>query len=315
MGRKGKKILVTGGAGYIGSILVPVLLEKGYEVTVFDNLMYDQISLVECCANPKFDFIKGDICDESLMSELIPQFDVIIPLAAIVGAPACKINPTVTRLVNYDAHMNIVGKASPSQMVIFPTTNSGYGIGEKDSYITEESPLRPISEYGRRKVEVEKALLDKGNVITFRLATVFGMSPRMRMDLLVNDFTYRAYKDRSIILFEEHYRRNFIHVRDVAKAFVFGINNYDIMKGEPFNVGLSSANLTKRQLCEKIKEYVPDFYIHSATVGEDPDKRDYIVSNEKIEALGWRPDHTLDMGIQELLKGYSILKLNRFANA
>jgi len=308
------KILVTGGAGYIGSILVPVLLKKGFKVTVLDNLMHSQNSLLECCADPKFDFIKGDICDENLMAKLITQFDVIIPLAAIVGAPACKINPTVTRLVNYDAHINIIKKISLSQMVLFPTTNSGYGIGEKDAYCTEESLLRPISEYGRTKVEVEKALLDKGNAITYRLATVFGMSPRMRMDLLVNDFTYRAYKDRSIILFEEHFRRNYIHIRDVAKAFIFGIENYDKMKGQPFNVGLSSANLTKRQLCEKIKEYVPEFYIHSAAVGEDPDKRDYLVSNEKIESLGWSPDHTLDTGIQELLKGYKILKPNKFAN-
>ena len=311
---KDYKILVTGGAGYIGSILVPVLLKKGFKVTVLDNLMHSQNSLLECCADPKFDFIKGDICDESLMLELIPKFDVVIPLAAIVGAPACKINPTVTRLVNYDAHMKIVKNTSTSQMVLFPTTNSGYGIGEKDTYCTEESPLRPISEYGTTKVKVEKALLDKGTAITFRLATVFGMSPRMRMDLLVNDFTYRAYKDRFIILFEEHFRRNYIHVRDVAKAFIFGIENYDKMKGQPFNVGLSSANLTKRQLCEKIKEYVPEFYIHSAAVGEDPDKRDYIVSNEKIESLGWQPDYTLDMGIIELLKGYKIIKPNKFAN-
>ena len=311
---KNCKTLVTGGAGYIGSILVPTLLEKGYEVTVLDNLMHGQNSLLECCADPKFDFIKGDICDESLMSQIIPKFDVIIPLAAIVGAPACKINPAVTTLVNYDAYVNFVTKVSTAQMVLFPTTNSGYGIGEKDTYCTEESPLRPISEYGRTKVEVEKALLDKGNAITFRLATVFGMSPRMRMDLLVNDFTYRAYKDRFIILFEEHFRRNYIHIRDVAKAFVFGIENYVEMKGQPFNVGLSSANLTKRQLCEKIKEYVPEFYIHSAAVGEDPDKRDYLVSNEKIESLGWRSDHTLDTGIQELLKGYKILKPNKYAN-
>ncbi len=309
-----KTVMVTGGAGYIGSILVPALLEKGFEVTVLDNLMHNQNPLLECCINPKFDFIKGDICDKTLISNLLPKFDVIIPLAAIVGAPACKINPTVTRLVNYDAHISIIKKISPSQMVLFPTTNSGYGIGEKDAYCTEESPLRPISEYGRTKVEVEKVLLDKGNAITYRLATVFGMSPRMRMDLLVNDFTYRAYKDRFIILFEEHFRRNYIHIRDVAKAFIFGIENYDKMKGQPFNVGLSSANLTKRELCEKIKEYVPDFYIHSAPVGEDPDKRDYLVSNEKIESLGWRPDYTLDMGIQELLKGYKILKPNKFAN-
>ena len=311
---KDYKILVTGGAGYLGSIIVPEFLVDGYAVTVLDNLMHSQNSLLECCTDPKFDFIKGDICDESLMSELIPKFDVIIPLAAIVGAPACKINPTLTRLVNYDAHINIVKNVSSSQMVIFPTTNSGYGIGEKDTFCTEESPLRPISEYGRTKVEVEKFLLDKGNAVTYRLATVFGMSPRMRMDLLVNDFTYRAYKDRFIILFEEHFRRNYIHIRDVAKAFIFAINNFDKMKGEPFNAGLSSANLTKRQLCEKIKEYVPDFYIHSAPIGEDPDKRDYIVSNKKLESLGWHPDYTLDMGIVELLKGYKILKPNKFAN-
>lgn len=308
------KILVTGGAGYLGSILAPELLGKGYKVTVLDSLMHEQNPLLECCANPKFNFIKGDICDESLMAELIPQFDAILPLAAIVGAPACKMNPTVTKLVNYDAHISIINKVSPSQMIIFPTTNSGYGIGEKDMYCTEESPLRPLSEYGKMKVEVEKALLDKGNAITYRLATVFGMSPRMRMDLLVNDFTYRAYKDRFIIIFEEHFRRNYIHIRDVAKAFIFGIKNYEKMKGEPFNVGLSSANLTKRQLCEKIKKYIPEFYIHSAPVGEDPDKRDYLVSNVKIEFLGWSPDYTLDMGIQELLKGYKILKPNRFAN-
>lgn len=309
-----EKILVTGGAGYIGSTLVPALLKEGYEVTVLDSLMFGQSSLLECCANPKFNFLKGDICDEGLMEALIPGFDIIIPLAAIVGAPACKINPSLTKLVNHDAALTMIEKLALSQMVLFPTTNSGYGIGEKDAFCTEESPLRPISEYGKTKVELEKAFLDRGNAITFRLATVFGMSPRMRMDLLVNDFTYRAFKDGFIVLFEEHFRRNYIHVRDVAKAFIFGINNYDKMKGKPFNVGLSSANLTKRQLCEKIKEYVPELYIHSAPVGEDPDKRDYIVSNEKIESLGWRPDHTLDSGIQELLKGYKILKPNLFTN-
>lgn len=308
------KILVTGGAGYIGSILVPVLLREGYEVTVVDNVIFNQSSLLECCANPKFDFVKGDICSYGLINEMLPNFDVIIPLAAIVGAPACRINPALTRLVNYDAHMNIVQACSSSQMVLFPNTNSGYGIGEQDAYCTEESPLRPISEYGKTKVEIEKALLDKGNAVIFRLATVFGVSPRMRLDLLVNDFTYRAHKDRFIILFEEHFRRNYIHVRDVAKAFLFGISNYDRMKGEAFNVGLSSANLTKRQLCEKIKEYVPDLYIHSAPVGEDPDKRDYLVSNEKIESLGWKPEHTLDDGIKELLKAYRMLKPNQFAN-
>ncbi|MBF0539479.1 MAG: SDR family oxidoreductase [Nitrospirae bacterium] len=311
---KKESVLVTGGAGYLGSTLVPVLLNNGFKVTVLDSLMFNQYALLDCCANPDFDFIKGDICNDQLMSSLIPRFDIVIPLAAIVGAPACKINPTLTNLVNHDAQMALIKGLSSSQKAIFPTTNSGYGIGEKNSMCTEESPLRPISEYAVEKVKIEKVFLEKGNAVTLRLATVFGMSPRMRMDLLVNDFTYRAYKDGFIVLFEEHFRRNYIHVRDVAKAFVFTINNYDKMKGQPFNVGLSSANLTKRQLCEKIKEYVPTFYIHSAEVGKDPDQRDYLVSNEKIESMGWRPDHSLDDGIKELLKGYKILKPNQFGN-
>jgi nucleoside-diphosphate-sugar epimerase len=245
---------------------------------------------------------------------LLSKADIVIPLAAIVGAPACNRNPSLTRLVNYDAHMNIVNNVSVDQRVLFPTTNSGYGIGEKDADCTEETPLRPISEYGRTKVEIEKAFLERGNAVTFRLATVFGMSPRMRMDLLVNDFVYRAVTDRSLVLFEEHFRRNYIHVRDVAKTFLFGIENYEAMKGEAYNVGLSSANLTKRQLAEKIQEYVPELYIHSAEIGEDPDKRDYNVSNEKIESLGFKPDYSLNDGIQELVKGYRIIKTNYFSN-
>lgn len=310
-----EKVLVTGGAGYIGSILVPALLREGNKVTVIDSLIYGQNSLLDCCANPDFDFIKGDICDERLMSSVLPKFDIIIPLAAIVGAPACKANPSLTRLVNREAQLRIVKSFSRSQKAIFPTTNSGYGIGEKDNFCTEESPLRPISEYGKDKVEVEKAYLDKGNAVTLRLATVFGMSPRMRTDLLVNDFVYRAHKDRFIVLFEENFRRNYIHIRDIAKTFIFAINNFDRMKGQPFNVGLSSANLTKRELCEKIKKYVPDFYVHSSPIGEDPDKRDYVVSNDKLEGLGWSPSRTLDEGIQELLKGYRIVKTNNIGNA
>ena len=309
-----KNILVTGGAGYIGSTLVPVLLNQGYKVTIIDSLIFNQSSLLDCCADPNFEFIRADICDHDLVNGILFEYDIVIPLAAIVGAPACERNPSLTRLVNFDAHMNIVDNVSSDQMVFFPTTNSGYGIGKKDAYCTEETPLRPISEYGRMKVEIEKAFLDKGNAVTFRLATVFGMSSRMRMDLLVNDFVYRAVNDRSLVLFEEHFRRNYIHVRDVAKAFLFGIENYEKMKGEPYNVGLSSANLTKRQLAEKIQEYVPELYIHSAEIGEDPDKRDYIVSNEKIESLGWRADYSLDDGIQELIKGYKLIKPNSFSN-
>jgi len=309
-----QKILVTGGAGYLGTTLVPTLLAKGYDVTVVDNLLFGQAPLLDCCHFPGFEFIKGDICDYSLMDKLIASHDIIIPLAAIVGAPACKLNPTLTDMVNRDAHMHMVEQVSRNQLVIFPTTNSGYGIGEKDALCTEESPLRPLSSYGVTKVAVEKAFLDKGVGITFRLATVFGMSPRMRMDLLVNDFTYQAFKNRAVILFEDHFRRNYIHVRDVTKAFMFGIDNYEKMKGQPFNVGLSTANLTKRQLAERIKVHVPEFYIHSAPIGEDPDKRDYLVSNDKLEGLGWQAENDLDMGIKELLKGYKILKPNQYAN-
>ena len=309
-----EKILITGGAGYIGSTLTRILLDQGYTITVLDSLLFNQSSLLDCCYEARFDFVQGDICDYDLIRKLIAESDIVIPLAAIVGAPACKRNPSLTRLVNYDAHLNIVKNLSQDQKILFPTTNSGYGIGEKDKYCTEETPLRPISEYGRTKVEVEKAFLDKGNAITFRLATVFGMSPRMRMDLLVNDFVYRSLKDRCLVLFEEHFRRNYILIRDVAKAFLFGIENYEKMKGEPYNIGLSSANLPRRQLAEKIKEYVPGLYIHSAEIGEDPDKRDYIVSNDKIESIGWRPEFSLELGIQELIKGYNIIRPNIYAN-
>jgi nucleoside-diphosphate-sugar epimerase len=308
------KILVTGGAGYLGSILVPRLLAENNFVTVIDSLMYGQSSLLECCISSQFEFIRGDICDQDLMAKLVPKFDVIIPLAAIVGVPACERNHTLSKMINYDAQMFLIDQTSSQQMIVFPNTNSGYGIGEKAAYCTEESPLRPISQYGRDKVAVEQELLGRNNGVSLRLATVFGVSPRMRLDLLVNDFTYRAFKERVIVLFEEHFRRNYLHIRDVAKAFIFAIDNFSRMKGEAFNLGLSSANLTKRQLAEKIRTYVPELQLISAAVGEDPDKRDYLVSNAKIESLGWSPDYTLDDGIQELLKSFQILRPNQFAN-
>lgn len=309
-----EKILITGGAGYIGSILTPLLLKNNYSVTVLDNLSFNQKSLLECCYDDNFNFIKGDICNYDLIDNILPKFDLIIMLACIVGAPACDKNPLLTQIVNYDAHLNIINNLSSKQKVLFPNTNSGYGIGEKNNFCTEESKLNPISNYGKLKVKIEKILLENTNAITFRLATVFGMSPRMRMDLLVNDFVYKAINDRSITLFEEHFRRNYIHVRDVARVFLFGIENFKKMKGQAFNVGLSSANLTKRQLAEKIKSYVPELYLFSSEIGKDPDKRDYIVSNDKIEKLGWNPDYDLDDGIQELIKGYKILQLNQYSN-
>ncbi len=308
------RVLITGGAGYLGSIITPRLLEAGFQVTVLDNLTYGQPALLASCSNPNFDFVKADVCDTGRVSELLGDFDIIIPLAAVVGAPACKQNPRVARMINREAVEHLAQRVSRQQRVLFPTTNSGYGVGEKDAYCTEETPLRPVSQYGEDKVAAEACLLETGKAVTFRLATVFGAAPRMRLDLLVNDFTYRADRDRCIVLFEEHFRRNYIHIRDVAEAFLFGIEHYDQMCGQPFNVGLSEANLTKRQLCEKIKEHVPDFTIMSAAIGEDPDKRDYLVSNAKIEGLGWRPRYSLDDGIRELLKAFRMMKVNPYAN-
>ena len=314
MNYKKEKILITGGSGYIGSTLTNKLLDLNYQVTVLDNLLFNQTSLLDCSSKNNFDFIKGDICDHSLINNLINKHDIVIPLAAIVGAPACKRNPELSKLVNDVAHMNIINNISKSQKVLFPTTNSGYGIGEKGKFCSEESPLNPISDYGKNKVKIEKAFLDKNTTITFRLATVFGMSLRMRMDLLVNDFVFRAINDRVLILFEEHFRRNYIHIQDVSNAFIFAIENYDKMKGRPYNLGLSSANLTKLELANKIKEYVPELYIHCQKIGEDPDKRDYLVSNDRIESLGWKANFSLDDGIKELIKGYKMIKVNSFSN-
>lgn len=308
-------VLITGGAGYIGSILCPYLLEKGFAVTVIDSLLYKQQSLLPCFSHPKFHFVQGDACHSSLLSQEVKKADILIPLAAIVGAPACDRTPLLSTAVNYEAILALLKEASPSQMILYPNTNSGYGIGAKETHCTENTPLNPISLYGKLKVESEEKLLSSGRAISFRLATVFGLSPRMRLDLLVNDFTFRACQDRCLVLFEEHFKRNYIHVRDVAHAFHFGITHFDKMKGEAFNVGLSSANLSKRELAEKIKTYIPNLYIHSAQIGEDPDKRDYIVSNEKLESLGWQPQVTLDEGIREIVAAYPLLRMHAFKNA
>ena len=308
------KVLVTGGGGYIGSVFVPKLLENGYKVTVFDNFMYKQNSLLDVCFNSNLNIIVDDVRNEELLKSLVESHDIIVPLAAIVGAPACDKDKGLSLAVNQVQIENIAKWASMSQMVLYPVTNSGYGIGEKGIFCTEETPLNPISHYGKTKVAGEKALLQTGNSVTFRLATVFGTAPRMRMDLLVNDFVYRAFSDRFIVLFESHFKRNYIHIRDIASVFLHAINNYDSMKGEPYNVGLSDANLSKMELCNVIKEHLPDFHIFESDIAEDPDKRDYIVSNEKIEATDWKPKFDIDFGIKELLKAYSFLKINPFNN-
>jgi nucleoside-diphosphate-sugar epimerase len=309
-----ERVLVTGGAGYLGSIIVPTLLEAGYAVTVLDRFFEGDAVLAACCRFDGFTPIKGDARNEPLVRHLSSGADIIIPLAALVGAPLCAQDPFNAVTVNRDAIVSLVKTLSRDQRLVYPTTNSGYGIGERDQFCTEASPLRPVSLYGSTKVEAEKAILDGGNGISLRLATVFGMSPRMRIDLLVNDFTHRAVTDKSVVIFEGHFKRNYIHVRDVAKAFAHSIKNYADMNNQAYNVGLSEANLSKLELCEKIKQHIPTFQYLEASIGEDPDKRDYIVSNSKLEATGWRPDWSLDAGIRELIKGYAMLRNSRFSN-
>ncbi|MDE2291892.1 MAG: NAD(P)-dependent oxidoreductase [Elusimicrobia bacterium] len=308
------RILVTGGAGYIGSVLVPRLLAAGHEVTVLDDFRFAPSSLLDCCASERFRVVRGDCRDERTMRDLLKSPDAVIPLAALVGAPLCDADAVGARSTNLDAVRLLLKLRSPSQRVLYPTTNSGYGIGEPGKFCTEETPLRPLTLYGTTKVEAERAILDAGNCVTLRLATVFGMSPRMRFDLLVNDFVYRAVVDRAVVVFEGHFKRNYIHVRDVARAFQWCLERFDSMKDEPYNVGLDDANLSKLELCAKIKEHLPKFVYLEAPIGEDPDKRDYIVSNQKIYGTGFRPEHSLDRGIEELVKGYAILRNSRYSN-
>lgn len=309
-----KHILVTGGAGYLGSTLVPALLDAGYKVTVIDNFMFKQTSLNHCCYHPNFEVVKGDIRVESTMLPLMKKADVIIPLAALVGAPLCSKDPVGATTVNHDAIMMMLKHVSKDQVLLMPTTNSAYGTGDKDNFCTEESELRPISQYAIEKVEIEKAFMQHPNSISFRLATVFGMSPRMRIDLLVNDFTYRAVYDRFVVLFESQFKRNYIHVRDVTRVFMHALSNYDKMRGQIYNVGLSDANVSKKELCERIAKQVPDFVYLDAPVGKDPDQRNYIVSNAKIEATGFKPEFSLDRGIGELIKGYTMIRNSLYGN-
>ncbi len=308
-----EKILITGAAGYIGSVLVPELLARGYRVIALDNLMYNQTPLLDCCHDKNLEIIRGDARDRRLMAKLLNGVEIshVIPLACIVGAPACDRRPEEARSTNLDAIKMLL---EFRQKVIFPNTNSGYGVGQEGSLCDETSPLNPISTYGKMKVEAEKALLAVASTITLRLATVFGISPRMRLDLLVNDFTYRAVNDGFLILFQAHFKRNYIHVRDVVRAFIHCIENFETMKRNAYNVGLSDANLSKWELCEEIKKQIPKFYFSEAEIGEDPDKRDYIISNEKIESTGFKPAVSLQDGIAELVKGYQVIKRNQFSN-
>lgn len=306
-------VLVTGAAGYVGSILCEHLLDAGFKVRALDR-MYFEPSLFHLCANPDFDFVLGDARDEKLVTEAMKDADVIVPLAAVVGAPACSRDPIMATSVNLDAVRMITRLRSRDQLIVYPTTNSGYGTKSGDVYCTEETPLEPISLYGITKTDAEKAVLDSGNSITLRLATVFGVSPRMRLDLLVNHFVYAAVTDGYMIIFEKHFKRNFLHIRDAADCFIHCIRNRSAMLGRTFNLGLDDANLSKEELAEKIKQYVPRFFIHYSEIGTDPDKRNYIVSNQRLREAGFEARRSIDSGILELLKGYKMLGRGRFQN-
>lgn len=308
------KILITGGAGYIGSVLTPHLLAAEHSVKVLDTFIFGQSTLLDCCRYENFDVIRGDCRDERQLKPLLAWADAIIPLAALVGAPLCQRDALGARTINQEAVELLCRLASPSQLILMPVTNSGYGIGEQGKFCTEESPLNPLSLYGTTKIAAEKAVLARTNSLTFRLATVFGMSPRMRIDLLVNDFVHRAVTDRALVIFEGHFKRNFIHIQDVARVFSYALENFERMKGRAYNVGLEEANLSKIELCAVIKKHVPAFAYLESAIGEDPDKRDYIVSNQRLLSTGFTTEWNLDRGIVELMKGYRIIRNSNYSN-
>ncbi len=307
-------ILVTGGSGYIGSILTELLLKNKFKVTVVDNFMYNQTSLNHLCSNKNLEIINSDVRNTDILKKYISKCDLIIPLAAIVGAPACDKDPINSKLINKDSILDLFKIVSNDQAIIMPTTNSAYGSGDDNNLCDEQSPLNPISSYAKDKVQIEEVLMQRENVISLRLATVFGMSPRMRLDLLVNDFVYRAVYDKFIVLYESHFKRNYIHVSDVSNAFIHSINNFEMMKSEIYNVGLSDANLSKKELCEKIKLRINDLNIIDNDYNKDPDQRNYVVSNKKIENKGFAPIVSIEEGIDELIKGYCFIKKNMYGN-
>ena len=299
------KILITGGAGYLGSVFTRNLL-KNHEVIVYDNLMYNQTSLVDLSNNPNFTFHYGDVREWSKLKYLVEQVDVVIPLAALVGFPLCEKDKDLATSINTTQIQNIVDVLSGDQMILYPNTNSGYGI-RGNGMVDETNELTPISHYGQTKCEAEDYIINESNGISFRLATVFGVSSRMRTDLLVNDFVYKLLTDRYITLFEHKFVRNFIHIQDVSRAFEYMIDNYYTFNNEIFNLGLSDENITKKQLVEKIQSHIPNTSVNYSDYYVDPDKRDYIVSNEKIEEAGWKPIFTLDDGIKELIQSYKMI--------
>jgi nucleoside-diphosphate-sugar epimerase len=309
------RILVTGGAGYLGSVLCERLLAAGHRVTALDALLHGVPSLLHLCAQPGFEFVRGDARDEALLARLLRDADAILPLAAVVGAPACDADPWLARSTNLDAVRALLRLRSPAQLVVFPTTNSGYGTKSGDLHCTEETPLEPISLYGRTKVEAEAAVLDGPNALTLRLATVFGSSPRMRLDLLVNHFVHAAVTEGYLVVFEKEFKRNFIHIRDVADCFVFCLENGARLAGRSYNAGLDAANVSKQELALKVKQHVPGFHVVFSEIGSDPDKRNYVVSNQRLREAGFEAHRSLDSGIDELVRAYRMLPRGGFRNA
>lgn len=304
---KAKRVLVTGGAGYVGSVMVPMLLDAGYQVIALDSMMYGQTGLLGVADCERFSFVRGDARDEQLLGELLSQVEAIIPLAALVGAPACDRNPILAESLNLGAIRSLIKLRSSEQIIIFPTTNSGYGTRTGDVYCTEETPLEPISLYGQTKVQAEKELLESGNAITLRMATVFGVSPRMRLDLLVNHFVYEAIHSGYIVIYEKHFKRNYIHIRDVADCFIFCLENFERLKNEPYNLGLDEANYTKEELTNLVRKSVPSFNIVFSDIGTDPDQRNYIVANSKLQKRGFTARRGVEQGISELIKAYQMM--------
>ena len=309
------RVLVTGGAGYLGSVLCQRLLASGHAVTALDTLAHGVPSLLHLCAEPRFEFVRGDARDEPLLRRLLRDADAVVPLAAVVGAPACDRDPGLARSTNLEAVQLLLRLRSAAQLVVFPTTNSGYGTRSGDVHCTEDTPLEPISHYGRTKVQAEEAVLASPNAISLRLATVFGTSPRMRLDLLVNHFVHAAVTDGYLVVFEKDFRRNFIHIRDVAECFLHCLGNAARMVGRAYNAGLDAANLSKGELALKVKEQVPGFHVVFSEIGSDPDKRDYIVSNQRLREAGFEARASLEAGIAELVRAYRMLPLGGFRNA
>tara|TARA_B100000767_G_scaffold273878_1_gene305285 strand:- start:784 stop:1716 length:933 start_codon:yes stop_codon:yes gene_type:complete len=308
-----KKILITGGAGYIGSVLIPLLLEKNYHVTVYDNLMYGGDHLVHYVSNKNFQFVKGDVRSSADLSAATKNKDIIIHLAAIVGYPACSGDPKLATNVNVQGTRNLLKNSSKNQTIFYASTGSNYG--SLDEVCTEDSKLNPLTVYAKTKTKAEELVVKRGNFMAFRFATAFGIAPRMRLDLLVNDFVYKMMSQNYLVVYEKDFMRTFIHIKDIARSFIYGIENFNKMKNEIYNVGNEKLNYSKEDVCNIIKDKVPG-YIYFSEIGEDKDKRDYIVSYKKIAKTGFKLQYTIDQGIDELVKTIPLLSFkSKFFNA